>query len=98
MYENDIFSFCKPSNEFIHAFCLSKIHLNQSGLLKLIQITLKSTGVLLGLSPVWNCYPKGSLTTGATKSSINGYDEIEVEFSKNKCLGTIRSTDTIPIA
>ena len=34
-YENDIFSLCESSNEFIDAFCHSKIHFHQTGGLKL---------------------------------------------------------------
>ena len=53
---------CEASNAFIHAFihafCHSKIHFHQCGPLKLIKTMLKSFRVLLGLSPVWNCYPK----------------------------------------
>ena len=33
--------------------------------------------VVLGLSPVWNCYPKGSYTPGATGPLITAYDDIE---------------------
>ena len=57
-YENDIFSLYETSNAFIHAFCHSKVHFQQSEPLKLIKIMLKSFHVLLGLSPVWNRYPK----------------------------------------
>ena len=43
---------------------------------------LKSLHVLLDLSPVWNCYPKGSHTKGATKRSIIAYDEIKDRICK----------------
>ena len=66
--ENDMFSFCETSNAFIDAFCYSKIHFHQSGPFKLIKTMLKSLHVLLGLSPVWNRYPKGSHTKGALPS------------------------------
>ena len=69
-YEKDIFSLCKTSNPFIHAFCHSKINFHQHGPLKLIKTILKSFHVLLGLSPVWNSYQKGSHMTRATKCSI----------------------------
>ena len=50
-----MFSLCERSNAFIvNAFCLSKIHFNKSGPLKLIKTMLKSFGVLLGLSSIWN--------------------------------------------
>ena len=81
-YKNDIFLLCQTSKAFIHAFCHLKIHLQQRGPLKLIKMILKSFHVLLGLSPVWNNYAKGSYTTGATKRSIIAYCEIEDRICK----------------
>ena len=43
---------------------------------------LLSFYVGLGLSPVLNCYPKGSYTTGATGPSIIAYDKIEDRIVK----------------
>ena len=59
-YENDIFSLFETSDAFIHALCHSKMHFHQRRPLELINRMLKSFHVLLGLSPVWNSYPKGS--------------------------------------
>ena len=67
---------------FIDAFCYSKIQFHQSGPFKLIKIMLKSVNVLLGLSQVWNRYPKGSHTKEATKRSIIAYDEIKDRICK----------------
>ena len=47
-----------------------------------IQAVLKSVCDLLGLSPVWKRYPKGSHTTGATKPLVIAYDEIEDRIFK----------------
>ena len=58
-YENDMFLLCETSNAFIGAFCYSRIHFHRSGQFKSIKTMLKSSHVVLGLSPVWNCYPKG---------------------------------------
>ena len=58
----------KTSNAFICAFCYSKIHFHRAGPFKLIKTMLKSLHVLLGLSSVWNRYPKGSDTKGTTLS------------------------------
>ena len=66
MYEKDMFLLCEPSNAFIGAFCFSKIHFHPSGPFKSIKIMLKSLHVLLGLSPVWYCYPKGGHKKGTT--------------------------------
>ena len=57
MYENDMFLLCDTCNALIGAY--SKIHFHPSGPLKSIKTMLKSLHVLSGLSPVWNCYPKG---------------------------------------
>ena len=49
------------------AFCYSKIHFHPSGSFSIsIKTMLKSLHVLLGLSPVWNCYPKGGHKKGTT--------------------------------
>ena len=40
-------------------FAIPKINFHPPGPLKSIKTMLKSLHVLLGLSPVWNCYPKG---------------------------------------
>ena len=77
-----VLSLCETSNAFIDASCYSKIHFYQSGPFKLIKTMLKSLHVLLGLSPVWNHYPKGSHTKGATKHSIVAYDEIKDRIRK----------------
>ena len=45
---------------FIDAFSYSKIPFHELGLFKLIKTMLKSLPLLLGLSPVWHCYPKES--------------------------------------
>ena len=51
---------------FLMLFSYFKINLHQLGLFKLIKAMLKSLHVLLGLSPVWNRYPKGSNNTWVT--------------------------------
>ena len=51
---------------FIGAFCCSKIHFHPPGPFKSIKTMLKSLHVLLGLSPVLNCYPKGGHKKGTT--------------------------------
>ena len=65
-YENDMLSLCETINVFIDAFCNLKIHFYKLGPFKLIQTMLKYLHILLGLSPIWNRYPKGSHMKGAT--------------------------------
>ena len=58
---------CEASSAFIDAFCYFKIHFHPSGPFKSIKtVMLKSVHVLLGLSPVWNCYPKGGHKKGTS--------------------------------
>ena len=65
-YENDMFLIRETSNAFIGAFCYSKIHFHPSEPFQLIRTMLKSLHGLLGLSPVWNRYPKGGHVKGTT--------------------------------
>ena len=53
-----------------------EIHFYQLVQFKLIKTTLKSIHVLLSLSPIWNCYPKGSSKKMATERSMIAYEEI----------------------
>ena len=65
----------------------------------LIKTMLIFFHVSLGLSPVWNHYPKGSHMRGATKHSIIAYCEIDDSICKEcGCLSTIRFNETIPVA
>ena len=74
--------------------CNSKIHFHQLGRLKLIQTILKS----LNLSPLWNHYPKRITIHGLSRVQLSCMMNLKIEFAKNKCLGTIWSTEMIPIA
>ena len=69
-YESDMFLLCETSNAFIGSFYYSKIHFHPSGPLKSIKTMLKSLYVFLGLSPVWNRYPKGDHKKGTTWPSM----------------------------
>ena len=55
---------CETSYAFIGAFGYSNIHFHASGPFKSIKTMLKSLHILLGLSPVWNCYSKGGHKKG----------------------------------
>ena len=50
MYENDIFSLCESSNEFIHVLLL---HWSVRTV-KIDQNNIEISSLLLGLSSVWN--------------------------------------------
>ena len=47
-------------------FAIPKSIFYPSGPFKSIKTMLKSLHVLLGLSPVWNCYPKSDHKKGTT--------------------------------
>ena len=66
MYENDMLLLCGTSNVFFVLVCYFKIHFHPPGPFKSIKTMLKSLHALLGLSPVWNCYPKGGNKKGTT--------------------------------
>ena len=82
MYENDMLLLCETSSAFIGAFCYSKIQIYPSGPFKSIKTMLKSLHVLLGLSPVWNCYPKGWSQEMDYLASIIAYDDIKDRICK----------------
>ena len=67
-YENDMFLLCETSNAFLVCFFLFQnpfLHsLYSLGPFKSIKIMLKFLHVLLGLSPVWDRYPKGGHKKG----------------------------------
>ena len=64
---------------FMH-FAIEKFIL-YSATVNIYLAMLKAFHDLLGLFPVWNNYPKGSYTAGATKRSIIAYDEFEDRIS-----------------
>ena len=45
---------------------IPKFHFHPLGPFKSVKSMLKSLHVLLDLSPVWNCYPKGGHKKGTT--------------------------------
>ena len=47
----------------------------------------------LGLYPVWTRYPKDSHTIWAAGRSLIAMMKLKIEFAKNMCLSTIRSTE-----
>ena len=69
---------------FVDSFLLFQFHFHQSGPFKLIATMLKSLYVLLGLSPVWNRYPKG-----VTRKGLPNDDIIKDIVCKNKWLSAI---------
>ena len=59
-YENASFSLCEISNEYIHVYCLSKVHFSSNDRKKIDLNNAAICLLLLGLSSVCIRYPKGS--------------------------------------
>ena len=79
-------------------FCCSNIHLCQSGSFKLIKTMLKSLNVCkvylkCGII-IQRVVTKYRLPSVQSSQMMNS----KIEFAKNKCLGTIWSTEMNPIA
>ena len=80
-------------------FCYSKIHFHQLGPFKLIKTMLKSLNVC-------KVYLQCEIIIQRVVTTIHGVPSVQLsrmmnlkkEFAKNKCLGTILSTEMIPIA
>ena len=47
---------------------------------------------------MWNRYPKGSHKHGLPSAQLSLMLNLKIDFAKNKCLGTIWSTEMNPIA
>ena len=79
------------------SFCYSKIHFHQLGSFKLIKTMLKSLNVCkvylqCGIV-IERVVTKHALSSVQLSQMMN----LKIEFAKNKCLGTIWSTEMNPI-
>ena len=94
-YENDMLLLFETTNVFINAFCNSKIHFHQSGPFKLLK------------KQCWNlkCFFQCGIIIqrvvtihGVPSVQLSRMMYLQIEFAKNKCLGTIWSTEMMPTA
>ena len=79
-------------------FCYSKTHFHQLGSFKLIKTMLKS---LNGCKVYLQCgivIQRVVTKHGLPSVQLSGMMNLNIEFAKNKCLGTIRSTGMKQIA
>ena len=97
-YENDMLSLCETTNVFIDPFLLFQIQFHQLRSFKLIITMLKSLNVC-------KVYLQCGIVTQSvvTKHGLPSVQlslmlNLKIEFAKNKCLGTIWSTEMNPIA
>ena len=97
-YENDMLSLCETSNVFTDAFWLFQDPFHQLGSFKLIKTMLKSLNICkvylqCGIV-IQRVVTKHGLPSVQSSQMVN----FKIQFAKNKCLGTIWSTEMNPIA
>ena len=98
-YENYMLSLCETTNAFIDAFfCFSKTHFNQLGSFKLIKTMLKSLSVCKVYLQCGIVIQRVVTKHGLPSAQSSRMMNLKIEFAKNKCLGTIWSTEMNPIA
>ena len=92
-YEYNILSLCETTNAFIGAFCYSKLHIYQFGSFIFIKTVLKSLNVC-------KVYPQCGIVIQrvVTKHGRPSFQLSPIRIAKNKCLGSIWSTEMNPIA
>ena len=98
-YENDTLSLCETTNVLLMFFCNSITHFHQLETFKLIKTMLKSLNVCkvylqCGIIIQRVVTIHGLLSVQSISRMVN----LKIEFAKNRCLGTIWSTEMIPIA
>ena len=83
---------------FIEVFCYFRIHLDQLGSFRLIKTLLKSFNVCK-VYPQCVIFIQRVVTKhGLSSVQLSRMMNLKIEFAKNKCLGTIWSTEMNPIA
>ena len=79
-------------------FCYSKIHFHQLGSFKLIKTMLKSLNVCKVYLQCGIVIQRAVTKHGLPRVQLSRMMNLKIKFAKNKCLGTIRSTEMNPIA
>ena len=97
-YENDILSLLETTKVFIDVFCYSKTHFYNFGSFKLIKTMLKSLNVFKVYLQCGIVIQRVVTKHGLPSVQLSRMMNLKVEFAKNKCLGTIWSTEMNPIA
>ena len=83
---------------FIDAFCYSKTHCHQLGYFKLIETMLKSFNVCKVYLQCGIVIQRVVTKHGLPSVQLSQIMNLKIKFAKNKCLGTIWSTEMNPIA
>ena len=79
-------------------FCYSKINFHQLGPFKLIKTMLKSLNVCKVYLQCGIIIQRVVTIHGVPSVQLSRMMNLKKEFAKNKCLGTILSTEMIPFA
>ena len=79
-------------------FCYSKIHFHQLGSIKLIKTMLKSLNVCKVYLPSGIVIQRVVTKHGLPSVQLSRMMNLKIVCAKNKCLGTILSTEMTPIA
>ena len=97
-YENDMLTLCETTDVFIGVFCYSKIHFNQLGSFKLIKTMLKSLNVCKIYLQCGIVIQRVVTKNGPPSVQLSRMMNLKIQLAKNKCLGTIWSTEMPPIS
>ena len=79
-------------------FCYSKIHFHQLGQFQLIKTMLKSLNVCKVYLQCGIVIQRAVTKHELPSVQVSRMLSLKIEFAKNKCLGTIWSTEMNPIA
>ena len=83
---------------FIDSFCYSKTHCHQLGSFKLIKTMLKSFNNCEVCLQCGIVIQRVVTKHGLPSVQLSQMMNLKIKFAKNKCLGTIWSTEMNPIA
>ena len=97
-YENDMLSLCETTYVLLMLFCYFKIPFNQLGSSKLIKTMLKYLNVCKAYLQCVIVIQRQVTKHGLPSVQLSRMMNLKIEFAKNKCLGTIWSTEMNPIA
>ena len=93
-----MFSYLETTMSLLMLFYYSKIHNHQLGSFKLIKTMLKSLNVCKVYLQCGIVIQRVVTKHGLPSVQISQMMNLKIEFVKNKCLGTIWSTEMNPIA
>ena len=88
----------ETTNELIDAFCYSEIYFHQMGSFKLIKTMLKSLNVCKVYLQCGIVIKRVVTKHGLPSVQLSRMMNLKIELAKNKCLGTVWSTEMNPIA